>query len=584
MLRGCRWQLLLFLLAGLLLGAAVVWRAPDGTPEISPVATAVPELIGTVVAAVGDTVAALPEVPDEDGFAVTTFREGLVGPVRQLNPLLAGPGSPEADISGLIFEGLTRLNAHGEPVPALARDWLIAARGLEYVVTLRDDVLWQDGIPFSATDVLFTYSLVQDPGFPGDPQLAQFWRTVEVEVLAANVLRFRLTQPLGSFLDKLRLPVLPWHALRGTPAGRLQDHPFNLTPVGTGAWQLEALRGREDGTLTQVDLRPAPVWIGRNDTNPPSIDRIRLDLFASFEDALRAMHVGAIDGLLARTWQERVALLNVARDAGLRVTNSTIPGLGILIFNWQREDTAFFRDQRVRLALATSISRRSVVERLLQDRAVVANSPLWPATWAWSAGLEWPEEDLDAARWLLQAAHSRDVSAVAEAGEAGLAFTIVTPQDPALVAMMQEFVGQWGRAGIDAQLDARAPADFQAALQSGDFDAALMEIHAGHSTDPDVYAYWHEGQFQPGLNFGGVDDRRLSELLERARREPWNINRKALYLELQDLFAERAIAIPLYYPLASYATAGRVSGVQPGAAGVISDRFATLGDWVIAPG
>lgn len=580
MLRGCRWQLLLFLLAGLLLGAAVMRRAPDGTAAIAPAATAIPNLIDTVVAAVGETVAALPGVRDEAGFEVTTFREGLVGPVRQLNPLLAEPGSPEADISGLIFEGLTRLNLHGEPVPALARDWLIAARGLEYVITLRDDVLWQDGIPFSATDVLFTYSLVQEPDFPGDPQLAQFWRTVEVEVLAANVLRFRLTQPLGSFLDKLRLPVLPWHALRGTPPARLADHPFNLTPVGTGAWQLEALRGREDGSLTQVDLRPAPVWIGRNDAKPPSIERIRFDLFTSFEAALRAIHAGAIDGLPARSWQERKALLNVAREAGLRVTNSTIPGLGILIFNWQREDVAFFRDQRVRLALATSINRKSVVERLLQDRAIVANSPLWPGTWAWSAGLEWPEEDLDAARWLLQTTQSRDVSA----DNAGPAFTIVTPQDPALAAMMQEFVGQWARAGIYAQLETRTPDEFLTALQSGDFDAALMELHAGHSTDPDVYAYWHEGQFQPGLNFGGVDDRRLSELLERARREPWNINRKALYLELQELFADRAIAIPLYYPLASYATAGRVRGVQPGAAGVVVDRFATLGDWVIAPG
>ena len=582
MLRGCRWQLLLFLLAGLLLAGVALWRAPGGLLRNFPAANSDSTSNGNEAAA-GDAGRIAPVALIAGSTSPTTFREGLVGPLRHLNPLLAEPGSPEADISGLIFEGLTKLNARGEPVPDLARDWLIAARGLEYVVTLRDDVLWQDGVPFSATDVLFTYSLLQDQEFPGDQDLARFWRTVEIEVLAANVLRFRLTQPLGSFLDKLRLPILPWHALRGTPAARLAGHPFNLTPVGTGAWQLEALRGDDEGRLAQVDLRLSPAWLNRNADITFSIERLRFDLFASFEEALQSMVSGVIDGLLARTWQERALLLPVARAADLQITNSTVPGLGVLIFNWQREGAAFFRDQRVRLALAMSMDRSGTVERQLRDRAIVANSPLWPGSWAWSTGLEWPAEDLDAAHWLLETARSREANA-AGADNAALAFSLVTPQDPALEAMMREFVGQWRRAGIEVQLDSRAPAEFLAVLQTGDFDAALMEIQGGHSSDPDIYAYWHEGQYPQGLNFGGADDRDLSELLERARREPWNINRKTLYLEMQEQFAERAIAIPLYYSLASYATGGHVEGVQPGAAGVIADRFATLAEWSVAAG
>ena len=584
MLRGLRWQVLLFLLAGLFFGAALLWRTVANIG-----ASYQPDNPGPLPAS-----ALPPDVPVPSAIPVHTqetvsvneahtFREGLVGPLQQLNPLLAEPGSPAADVSGLIFEGLTRINLHGELVPSLARGWLIAANGLEYVVTLRDDVLWQDGVPFSAADVIYTLTLLQAPDFPGDADVGRFWRTVEIEVLAANVLRFRLTQPLGSFLDRLRVAILPWHALRGTQPAQLEGHPLNLAPVGTGPWQLEALRGTEGRGLTQVDLRPAPTWHDRVDARArPAVGRMRFQVFQNFEEALAALQVSAIDGLSARTWEERESLLAAAQTASLSLANTFGQTLGVLIFNWQREETVFFREQRVRLALASSIERAPVVERLLFNRAVLADSPLWPGSWGWTSSLAWPVADLDAARWLLETARTREVAADVETASDPISFTILSPEDSALVGMLREFAAQWAQLGVEVRV-APEPGDrYQQRLHAGDFDAALVELAAGHSTDPDIYAFWHEGQYPAGLNFGGVADRRVSELLERARREPYDINRAELYAELQQVFVERAIAIPLYYPLASYVTSASVRGVQLGLAGVVSNRFATLHEWTLA--
>ena len=581
MLRGCRWQLLLFLLAGLLFGAVLFWRTAVNnsaseqpvSPDPVPASTLLPDV---------PVPSAIP-VHTQQPVSISdahTFREGLVGPLQHLNPLLAEPGSPAADVSGLIYEGLTRNNLYGEPVPALASEWLIAANGLEYVVTLRDDVLWQDGVPFSAADVIYTMTLLQAPDFPGNAAAGRFWRTVEVEVLAANVLRFRLTQPLGSFLDRLRVPILPWHALQGTPPAQLTEHPFNLAPVGTGPWQLEALNNAEGRGLTQVDLRPAPTWHEREDAEAsPDIGRMRFQVFQDYDGALAALQAGAIDGLAARTWQEREPLLAVTQTASLRLANTVAQTLGVLIFNWQREESSFFREQRVRLALASSIERVPVVERLLLNRAVLADSPLWPGSWGWTSALAWPAADLDAARWLLETARTREVATDAETARGPISFSILTPEDAALVGMMREFAAQWAQVDVDVRLAPEPAARYQQRLQTGDFDAALVELTAGHSSDPDIYAFWHEGQYPAGLNHGGVDDRRVAELLERARREPYDINRAAHYAELQQVFVERAIAIPLYYPLASYATSARVRGVQLSMAGVASNRFATLHEW-----
>src|SRR5690606_28272637 len=105
--------------------------APDASPPATPPAAALP--VSQTVSRSG---------PADDG--VPTFREALVGSVQRLNPLFAPLNPVDRDITSLIFEGLTRTNAYGEPEAVLARDWTISSDGLEYIVRLRDDVLWQD--------------------------------------------------------------------------------------------------------------------------------------------------------------------------------------------------------------------------------------------------------------------------------------------------------------------------------------------------------------------------------------------------------------------------------------------------------
>src|SRR5690606_2977326 len=210
--------------------------------------------------------------------------------------------------------------------------------GLEYVVTLRDDVLWQDGLPFTAADVDFTMSLLRAPDFPGPPDVGAFWRTVETEILGDYLVRFRLTQPLGSFLEKLRIGLLPAHALLGTPAAQLARHPFNLSPIGTGPYQLEALRTETGGSIRQVDLRAAPVFRRRPEGQTGyALDRLSFRLYPTFDDALNALSSGELDGLAARNHRERGPLLAAANPTQFDTHTTLEPTLGILIFNWQRD-------------------------------------------------------------------------------------------------------------------------------------------------------------------------------------------------------------------------------------------------------
>lgn len=591
MLRGFRWQLIALVAAVALFVAALANR-PEPTPNVPE--SAEPATVTPVAPTPAPTFTPNPGVliqPEAQAGTVPTFREGVVGTVQQLNPVLAN--TAESDITALIFEGLTRMNAYGEPEPNLAESWVISSDGLEYIVTLRSDVLWQDGVPFTAADVDFTMSILRAPDFPGDPQLGKFWRTVEAEVLGDHLVRFRLTQPLGSFLDKLRIGILPAHALLGTSAAQLVGHPFNLSPIGTGPYQLEALRTNSGDRIAQVDLRAAPVYQQRSDGY--AIDRLSFQIYPTFEEALDDLKAGNLDGLPTYSHAQRGPLLAGADPRQFNTHTTLEPVLGVLIFNWQREESRFFREQRVRLALETGISRTSTIERVLLNRAVRADSPLWPGSWAYTADLRWPPHDMETARFLLDTANiaPRPTEVPEEGTEEAteeptsssylLEFSVLVPDDPALINVIQEFAAQWSQLNLNITVEPEDKDTYRSRLDSGDFDAALVELSLGTSADPDVYPFWHQGQYPDGLNYGGVDDPTISELLERARRDPSGINRDILYDEFQRDFVERAIAIPLYYPLFTYVTSSQFKGIQLGFVGSPADRFLTLEDWSLTP-
>ena len=606
--RGLRLPFAALVLASALLIAALLARRSDGrtlpataTPEPSPPPTPGP-LGVTPVAAPVESGGTLPAVPGN------VLVEALVGHIGRLNPLLATYNPVDRDITALIFEGLTTTNEYGEIVPDLAESWTVSPDGLDYFVTLRRDVLWQDGLPFTAEDVVFTFRLLGDPLFPGAEELRTFWRTVEVDALTETIVRFRLTQPLASFPDQLRMGIVPAHVLEGTPVQDLARHPFNLSPIGTGPYQFEALTA-SGGQIDGVQLRAAPVYRQRPEGQRGyRLDRLVFRTYDTVEAALAAFQAGEVHSIGTIPPEA----LDLARQVpGLSLYTTIAPRVGVLIYNWERSAVRFVRNPRVRLALAHAVDRAALVARHLVGRAVLADSPLLSTSWAYVPGSPWPAYDLAQAQALLQTASflfeqptstptptvtptpaegeptpEVEMTATPEATPEEeqeeplrLSLTILTYDDPALLALARDIAAAWGQLGFTVSVQGVPAAELRARLEADDFDAALVEFSFEPNADPDPFVFWHQGQYQTGQNYGGMDDRRISEELEAARRDPYGINRLEHYRRFQQLFAERVPALVLYYPLIGYAADARLQGVQLGFVGDPSDRFRTLQDW-----
>ena len=66
--------------------------------------------------------------------------------------------SPHQELPTIIFSGLMKFDAKGLPVPDLAKSVDYDPKTLTYTFHLRDGVKWHDGAPFSARDVVYTYT------------------------------------------------------------------------------------------------------------------------------------------------------------------------------------------------------------------------------------------------------------------------------------------------------------------------------------------------------------------------------------------------------------------------------------------
>ncbi len=606
MLKALRWPLLALLFSIILLGVALFIRygeednepRPDDTPLIqSTITDSSPGITPTPNATPIPTVSVASDFSEPISGQLT---EALVGNISKLNPLFASFNPVDRDITSLIFEGLTSINEFGEVIPLLAERWDVSRDGLEYIFLLRRDILWQDGIPFTSADVRYTINTLRDPDFPGDLSLTAFWRTVEMNVIDEYTIRFRLVQPLASFPEQLRIGMLPAHALEGYPVAELDRHPFNLSPIGTGPYQREALYA-VNGQLA-ISVRVAPTYRQRPEgQNGFAIDRIVFRTYPTYEQATVALARGDVNSIGSLP-VERLASLNSLTS--LAVHTSLEPVVGVLIYNWRRDDIQYMQNQRARLAFARGIDRVTAIERTMAVVAMPAQSPLIPGSWAYDSTAILPAYDPDLARSVLDSvAFEVEIPAAEESPEADTEetetegeatteteaepatlalrreFSILVINDPTRAALAEDIAVQWGQLGFTVSVEAVDEMAYLQRLMDGDFDTAIVEYSYAPYADPDPYAFWHVSQYEDGVNYGGMRDVRISEVIERGRREPVGINRVLLYQEFQQLFADRVPALTLYHPIYAYVVDRRLEGVQLGYITTPADRFRTIKDW-----
>ena len=158
--------------------------------------------------------------------------KGSIGDATVLLPVLASDAA-SGDINGYIYNGLVKYDKDINLVGDLAEKWDISDDNLKIRFYLRKDVKWQDGTPFTAKDVEFTYKLIIDPKTP-TAYASDFLRVKEFRVLDPYTVEITYEKPYAPALGSWGQSMLPAHLLEGKD---VNQSPLRRNPIGTGPYK-----------------------------------------------------------------------------------------------------------------------------------------------------------------------------------------------------------------------------------------------------------------------------------------------------------------------------------------------------------
>ena len=513
-----------------------------------------------------------------------TYVEGVIGGPRDLSPLLFSHHGPDRDITKLVYAGMLKFDGSGHPTPDLAESWAVTADGLSYTFVIRSELRWHDGVPLSLDDVIFTIGLMQSPDYPGPVDTGQLWRQIAVAKLNNSTLKLTLPEAYAPFLDHVTFPVLPAHMFSGVRSADLKLHPANLSPVGSGPFQVENLSLADGESPAEIALTTNPFYHG----DAPMLSAIKIKYYLDEYSALEALRQNEVMGVGGLSQGGIASMLN---NDNFNIHSSLLPETKMIMLNQQNESLKFFREKKVRLALLLGLNREFFVNEYLSGQAVLASSPIPPGNWAFNDSLKNVDYDPDNAAdllsesgWALPEPDVEDIndnSGLQKDGQE-LKFQLLVPNDDLSVILGEIAVEDWGRLGINAVLQTVEPDILKEEyLDTREFQAIMIDVSLQRTPDPDPYPFWHQTEIESGQNYSGYDNRIISEYLEQARTTPSVSARSSLYHMFQKRFVDDTPALLIYHPVYSYVTNKVVNGVQMGPIIEPSDRFNGIAQWYI---
>jgi peptide/nickel transport system substrate-binding protein len=505
-------------------------------------------------------------IPAEGG----RFVEGVTRAPERINPLFASANPTDRDLSALVFSGLIRLGPDGTPLPDLAERWEITGNGTTYVFYLRRGVAWHDDPEsrFDADDVLFTFDAIADPGFRGDPALAQILDGVVVTARDARTVEFKLEQPYAPFLAYLTVGILPAHALEGLDADGLYNAPLNAQPIGTGPYRFAG--GTERGAVLEAN---STYHFG-----PPHISTIEFRTFDDGGRLVEALRARDIDGALFGPEAPASELKLLQDDSRFTSHAMTAMSANLVYFDVR---SPIFEDIAVRGALVQAINPRTLIEEAAGGRGEPTDTGIPAESWAYTQVEARGFNPGAAARALELAGWSRGSDGVRRKGSMRLSFLLSTSNEPLRVQIAENVARQWAAVDAEVTVQALDAATFvDEHLLRRQFQTALVEVDPG--PDPDPYPFWHTGQSaESGRNLSGYSDPLMDDVLERARQNTDLARRKELYEDFATFLIAGAPAVPLYAPVSVYVQRSDVQGFAAALLVTPASRFSNVHKWYV---
>jgi peptide/nickel transport system substrate-binding protein len=518
----------------------------------------------------------------------------VLGEPRSLNPIFAVFWE-DLYLSTALFEAVVTRDVRMRPIwnRTLVEEGELATDLRSARVRLRDGLRWQDGEPFTAADVRFTWEAILDPSVPAASYKHTAAKIEDLEVVDDRTLRCRFHNADVTNLGALSFPVIPRH-IWDVPVERAKDPTLRASEyfnhygreeiVGSGPYRFVESVPRDRVVVERWDGQPDPA-------QRPAFRRIVFRAQPDRNLALLLFKKGELDDYLLTPQQFATQTGDEEfRRVGVKGWGP-VGRWGRICWNMDGSNP-FFTDPRVRRALAHAYD----MDRVIRDVTYGVYQPsagiFGPGSFGYDPAAGRLPFDLDRARALLE---ETGWSVSAEDGwryreidgrPVRFSFELSLPQTFADgVKMADIYREDLRRIGVEMTTVVRENAAHEERLAHRE-----QQAHADATEvtgDPDTWAVFLASKsYRQGRNYGGYSNPQVDDLFERGRRELDSEKREAIYREIHRLTYADQPYLMLWQYAELRALSKRIRGVElaPSGAFLFQPSPPPGSDWWTSPG
>ena len=450
-----------------------------------------------------------------------TFIAAIGGEPDQLDPHLT-TSYHSFQVLENVYDTLVQPDAELQMEPALAESWETSEDQLTWTFTLRDDVTWHDGEPFTAEDVVHSLERIKAEG-------QNAWRLAAVESITApdeQTVEITVGAPTPNLLANLGafkgMAIVPQHV---DPAQLAQE------PVGTGPF---AFGSSSSGS--SITLEANEDYWGEG----PNVEAVEFRFIPEGSTAMANLRAGDVH------WTDNIPPQEVSSVLdGDDIQAESVPSndYWYVAFNQNRPP---FDNVEVRQALNMAIDREALTQAAKFDAATV-NQTAIPENSFWYFDYAPVDRNVEEAKTMLE-----------EAGVTDLTIDLmVTTEYEETIQAAQVLEANWRELGVTTNIRTLDFSTWLAEQGEGNFDAFMLGWLGNIDPDDFYYAQHHTGA---NFNFHGYSNPEVDRLLDEARTETDEDARKELYDEAVKIIVDEVSYAYLYNPDVVHAWSPDVSG------------------------
>jgi peptide/nickel transport system substrate-binding protein len=516
--------------------------------------------------AVTETTAAAGEATTEAAGAEPsgTLVVGITEASGNFNPLYYS-SAYDGYVVDMVFEGLIKRNFEGEYEANIADSWEYSEDGKSITFNMKKDIVFSDGQPLTANDVVFTYQVLADPSYTGrysstvkdlvgydEYYAGETTEFTGVEAIDEFTVKFNFKDALRVNFANCAFSIIPKHYYGADFAvgNTASVEAITTDAMGSGPYVISQFKEKE-----LVYLERNPLFVGEG----YMVKEIILKFVDQTTDIVE-LTSGGVDLLAGQIEPKKIS---EARNGGFSINQYNRSGYGYVKTNCEAGPTA---DVKVRQALYYAFNTKEFVNSYYYDAdtdqvlAVTQYHPFSQISWAiddtllgsmieYDFDLEKAKALLDEAGWLVGTDGLRYKD--------GKVFELkiaAMPDHDILATLIPMWERDWGQGlGIKltvAYLEFNTILDYVIYNSDANVENWSLFFLATSITTPDphtLYTSFHSDYIGSGMdNTSRYNNPEVDRLLDEGKAIMDIEEAKPVYAQVAKILNEEAVMMPVY--------------------------------------